>query len=126
MEFNFDIGLVYNIIAVAALMVCNTILRVALSVKIGDFDADELKRGLVKYLLTLIAVAFFYAAGELCPQAGLEINGEMVTIDTALNMLSLGLISVYVIKCFDNLRDVFSDTGLVLAKMAAKNGVRRG
>ena len=121
MEFNIDMGLVYNIIAVAALMICNTVLRIALSVKIGDFDKGELLRGLLKYLLTLVAVAFFYVAGEFCPEAGIEINGDMVTIDTALNMLSLGLIGVYAVKCFENLRDIFADTGLVLAKMQAKN-----
>ena len=121
MDFNFDVGLVYNILAVAALMVCNTILRIALSVKIGDFDLGELKRGLLKYLLTLVAVALFYLAGELCPEASINISGDAVTIDTALNMVALGLIAVYTVKCFENLRDVFSDTGLVLAKMQAKN-----
>ena len=118
----FDVTLFHNILAVAALMVCNTIFRIALSVKIGDFDFDELKRGLFKYILTLAGVAFFYLAGELCPEAGVEIASEVVTIDTALNIFTLGLIGVYALKCFDNLRDIFSDTGLVLAKMAIKNG----
>ena len=121
MTFNFDWNLVYNILAVAALMICNTVLRLALSVKIGDFDKGELLRGLLKYLLTLIGVAFIYIAGELCPEAGIEVGGEMVTLDTALNMLALGLIATYAVKCFENLRDVFSDTGVVLAKMAAKH-----
>jgi len=121
MRFNFDIGLLYNIAAIAALMICNTVLRIALSVKIGDFDWGELKRGLLKYLLTLVAVAFFYAAGEFCPEASITINGDPVTIDTALNIMALGLIAVYTVKCFDNLKDIFSDTGLVLAKMQMKN-----
>lgn len=118
---NIDMNLVYNIAAIAALMVCNTILRLALAVKIGDFDFGELRRGVVKYLLTLVAVAFFYVAGELCPAASITLNGETLTIDAALNMLALGLIAAYVVKCFDNLKDIFSDTDLVLAKMQAKN-----
>lgn len=121
MDFVIDMKLVYNIIAIAALMVCNTILRIAVSVKIEDFDYRELLKGLLKYLLTLCGVVFFYVAGQFCPEAGLEINGELVTIDIALNILSLGLIGVYTVKCFENLRDIFSDTGLVLAKMAAKH-----
>ena len=44
MNFNLDYGLLSNIVAVAALMIANTIFRVALSVKIGDFYFDELKR----------------------------------------------------------------------------------
>ena len=77
MNFNLDYGLLSNIVAVAALMIANTIFRIALSVKIGDFDFDELKRGILKYLLTLIGVALFYVAGELCPQASIEISGEI-------------------------------------------------
>lgn len=120
MNFDIDFGLLYNIGAIAALMICNTILRLAVSVKIEDFDKEALKRGLLKYLLTLIGVAFFYVAGQFCPEAGVEINGELVTIDTALNVLSLGLIATYAVKCFENLKDIFSDTGLVLAKIEAK------
>ena len=117
-----DETLMYNIAAIAALMASNTILRIALSVKIGDFDFDELKRGLIKYLLTLIAVFFFYIAGQFCPDFKFEINGELVTITTALNIMSLGIIGAYVAKCVANLRDIFSDVNLVLAKMSLKNG----
>lgn len=115
MNFNLDYGLLSNIVAVAALMIANTIFRVALSVKIGDFDFDELKRGILKYLLTLIGVALFYVAGELCPQASVEISGEMVTIDTALNLVSLALVTTYTVKCFQNVKDIFGDTDMVLA-----------
>ena len=115
MNFNLDYGLLSNIAAVAALMIANTIFRVALSVKIGDFDFDELKRGILKYLLTLVGVALFYIAGELCPQASVEISGEMVTIDTALNLVSLALVTTYTVKCFQNVKDIFSDTDMVLA-----------
>lgn len=120
MEFNFDIGLLSNIGAVAVLMIANSIFRIALAVKIGDFDWAELLRGLLKYLLTLIGVALFYIAGELCPEAGIEISGEMVTIDTALNLISLALIAVYTSKCFQNVKDIFGDTDLVLVARAQK------
>ena len=120
MEFNFDFGLLFNILAVAALMIANTVLRLAIAIKIEDFNLDELKRGLIKYGITLVGVAFFYVAGELCPNAGVEINGDLVTIDMALNLLSAGLITVYAAKCFENLRDIFADTELVMMKMAVK------
>lgn len=120
MDFNIDTGLVANIFAVAALMIANALFRVALSVKIGDFDFQELWRGLLKYLLTLIGVGLFYVAGEFCPEAGVEIAGEMVTIDTILNMVALGLIAVYTVKCFDNIKDIFRDTGIVMVERAHK------
>lgn len=122
MEFQIDYGLLANICAIAALMIANTLFRIALSVKIGDFDPQELLRGLVKYVITLIGVAAFYAAGEFCPEAGVEIAGEMVTIDTILNMVALGLIAVYTVKCFDNIKDIFRDTGVVLMERAQKAG----
>ena len=122
MEFQIDYGLVANICAVAALMLANTLFRIALSVKIGDFDPHELGRGLVKYLITLLGVAAFYTAGEFCPEAGVEIAGEMVTIDTILNMVALSLIAVYTVKCFDNIKDIFRDTGVVLIERAQKAG----
>ena len=115
-----DMKLVYNIAAIASLMVCNTILRIALSIRIGDFDWDELKKGAIKYILTLIAVAFFYLAGELCPEFQIEMNGELVTIHTALNLVSLGLIGAYAAKCFANLRDIFSDINVVQARMSLR------
>ena len=120
MDFNIDTGLVANIFAVAALMLANTLFRVALSVKIGDFDVQELLRGLLKYVLTLVGVGLFYAAGEFCPEAGVEIAGEMVTIDTLLNMVALSLIAVYTVKCFDNIKDIFRDTGIVMVERAQK------
>lgn len=124
MEFQIDYGLLANICAIAALMLANTLFRLALAVKIGDFDLQELLRGLVKYVLTLIGVGLFYAAGQFCPEAGVEIAGEMVTIDTILNMVALSLIAVYTVKCFDNIKDIFRDTGIVLVERAQK--VNRG
>lgn len=120
MDFNIDTGLLYNIFAVAALMLANTLFRIALSVKIGDFDFQELWRGLLKYVLTLIGVGLFYCAGEFAPEAGVTIAGEIVSIDTVLNMVALGLIAVYSVKCFDNIKDIFRDTGLVMAERAQK------
>ena len=120
MEFNIDYGLLANICAIAALMLANTLFRIALSVKIGDFDFSELWRGLLKYVLTLVGVGLFYCAGEFCPEAGIEISGEMVTIDTILNMVALSLIAVYTVKCFDNIKDIFRDTGIVMAERAQK------
>lgn len=122
MEFQIDMGLVANILAVAALMLANTLFRLALSVKIGDFDGHELVRGLLKYFLTLIGVALFYTAGQFAPDAGVEIAGELITIDTFLNMVALGLIGVYTVKCFDNIKDIFRDTGLVMVERAQKAG----
>lgn len=122
MDFQIDMGLVANILAVAALMLANTLFRLALAVKIGDFDGSELTRGLFKYLLTLIGVALFYTAGQFCPEAGVEIGGELITIDTFLNMVALGLVAVYTVKCFDNIKDIFRDTGLVMMERAEKAG----
>lgn len=122
MEFQIDYGLLSNICAVASLMLANTLFRLALAVKIGDFDVQELLRGLFKYVLTLIGVGLFYTAGQFCPEAGVEIAGEMVTIDTILNMVALSLIAVYTVKCFDNIKDIFRDTGVVLLERAQKAG----
>ena len=120
MEFNIDTGLIANILAIACLMIANTLFRLALSVKIGDFDFQELWRGLIKYLFTLAGVTLFYCAGELCPEAGVEIAGETLSIDTVLNMIALALIAVYTVKCFDNIKDIFRDTGMVIAERAQK------
>lgn len=120
MEFNIDYGLLTNIFAIAALMLANTLFRLALSVKIGDFDFHELWRGLLKYALTLVGVGLFYCAGEFAPEAGVEIAGEMVSIDTILNMAALSLIAVYTVKCFDNIKDIFRDVGVVIAERAQK------
>lgn len=58
-----DFTLFYYIGAIALVMTANTYLGIVKANKYNEFDWKILKKGIIKYLLILLAVTFIFGAG---------------------------------------------------------------
>lgn len=106
---NLDLTVFTYVGAIALVMIANTLLGIAKSHKYDVFDWNELKNGLIKYLLILLSVAFLFVAGALLPdfKVTLPIIDEAVTIVQMLSVVAIAILIKYVISCYQNLVVLF-------------------
>ena len=106
---NLDFTLFYYVGAIALVMIANTLFGVAKAQKGGNFNWDTLKKGLIKYLLILLGVAFIFVAGVLLPnfEVTLPVIDETVTIIQMLSVVAIAILIKYVISCYQNLVELF-------------------
>lgn len=99
-----DFTLFYYIAAIALVMIANTCLGIVKANKYNEFDWVILKKGIIKYLLILLAVAFIFGAGVLLPEfkLTLPINEESVTIVQMLSVLAIATLLKYLKSCYEN------------------------
>lgn len=121
LTFTFtDTYLIKDLVIILGLMIANTIFRVGLSIKIQDFNFKQLIRGMFKGLFILLGVVIFYWSGTVASinehTLLIQYGETQLTIPMALDTLAVALMGVYVKKCFDNLKDIFRATGVVLAE----------
>lgn len=105
---NLDLSLFYYIGAIALVMIANTCLGVVKANKYNEFDWKVLKKGLIKYLLILLAVTFIFGAGVLLPEfeLTLPINEESVTIVQMLSVLAIATLLKYLKSCYENFVEI--------------------
>lgn len=106
---NLDLTLLYYVGAIALVMVANTLFGIAKAQKYDEFDWNILKKGLIKYLLILLGVAFVFVAGILLPdfRVTLPIVENEVTIIQMLSVVAVAILIKYVISCYQNLVELF-------------------
>ena len=99
-----DFTLFYYIAAIALVMTANTCLGIVKANKYNEFDWKILKKGMIKYLLILLAVTFIFGAGVLLPEfeLTLPINEESVTIVQMLSVLAIATLLKYLKSCYEN------------------------
>lgn len=104
-----DFTLFYYIGAIALVMIANTLFGIAKAQKYDEFDWKILKKGIVKYLLILLGVAFVFGAGTLLPEfkVTLPVIEEAVTIVQMLSIVAIAILIKYVISCYENLVELF-------------------
>ena len=105
---NLDLSLFYYIGAIALVMIANTCLGIVKANKYNEFDWKILKKGLIKYLLILLAVTFVFGAGVLLPELEftLPVNEESVTIVQMLSVLALATLIKYLKSCYENFVEI--------------------
>ena len=101
---NLDLTLFYYIGAIALVMIANTLFGAAKAQKCDEFCWETLKKGMIKYLLILLAVTFIFGAGVLLPEfeLTLPINEESVTIVQMLSVLAIATLLKYLKSCYEN------------------------
>lgn len=106
---NLDLTLLYYVGAIALVMIANTLFGIAKAQKYDEFDWNTLKKGLIKYLLILLGVAFVFVAGILLPdfRVTLPIVENEVTIIQMLSVVAVAILIKYVISCYQNLVELF-------------------
>lgn len=106
---NLDFTLFYYIGAIALVMVANTLFGIAKAQKCDSFCWGTLKKGLIKYLLILLGVAFVFIAGVLLPnfEVTLPVVEETVSIVEMLSVVAIAILIKYVISCYQNLVELF-------------------
>ena len=106
---NLDLTLLYYVGAIALVMIGNTLFGIAKAQKYDEFDWNTLKKGLIKYLLILLGVAFVFVAGILLPdfRVTLPIVENEVTIIQMLSVVAVAILIKYVISCYQNLVELF-------------------
>ena len=106
---NLDLTLLYYVGAIALVMIANTLFGIAKAQKYDEFDWNTLKKGLIKYLLILLGVAFVFVAGILLPdfRVTLPIVEYEVTIIQMLSVVAVAILIKYVISCYQNLVELF-------------------
>lgn len=106
---NLDLTLLYYVGAIALIMIANTLFGIAKAQKYDEFDWNTLKKGLIKYLLILLGVAFVFIAGILLPDfiVTLPVIENEVTITQMLSMVAVAILIKYVASCYQNLVDLF-------------------
>lgn len=107
---NLDLTLLYYVGAIALVMIANTLFGIAKAQKYDEFDWNTLKKGLIKYLLILLGVAFVFVAGILLPdfRVTLPIVENEVTIIQMLSVVAVAILIKYVISCYQNLVELFA------------------
>ena len=105
---NLDLSLFYYIGAIALVMIANTCLGIVKANKYNEFDWKIFKKGLIKYLLILLAVTFVFGAGVLLPELEftLPVNEESVTIVQMLSVLALATLIKYLKSCYENFVEI--------------------
>lgn len=103
-----DFTLFYYICAIALVMIANTCLGIVKANKYNEFDWKILKKGMIKYLLILLAVTFIFGAGVLLPEfeLTLPINEESVTIVQMLSVLAIATLLKYLKSCYENFAEI--------------------
>ena len=103
-----DFTLFYYIAAIALVMTANTCLGIVKANKYNEFDWKILKKGMIKYLLILLAVTFIFGAGVLLPEfeLTLPINEESVTIVQMLSILAIATLLKYLKSCYENFNEL--------------------
>lgn len=106
---NLDFTLFYYVGAIALVMVANTLFGIAKAQKYDDFNWNILKKGLIKYLLILLGVAFVFIAGVLLPnfEVALPVAEETVTLMQMLSIVAIAILIKYVTSCYQNLVELF-------------------
>ena len=107
---NLDFTLFYYIGAIALVMIANTLFGIAKAQKCDSFCWETLKKGVIKYLLILLGVAFIFVAGVLLPnfEVTLPVIEDSVTITQMLSVVAVAILIKYVISCYNNLIEIFS------------------
>ena len=103
-----DFTLFYYIGAIALVMTANTLFGIVKANKYNEFDWVILKKGIIKYLLILLAVTFIFGAGVLLPEfeLTLPINEESVTIVQMLSVLAIATLLKYLKSCYENFAEI--------------------
>lgn len=106
---NLDLTLLYYVGAIALVMIANTLFGIAKAQKYDEFDWNTLKKGLIKYLLILLGVAFVFIAGILLPdfRVTLPVIENEVTITQMLSVVAVAILIKYVVSCYQNLVELF-------------------
>lgn len=93
----------------ALVMAANTILGIAKAYKKEDFNWDTLKKGIIKYLLILLAVCLIFVGGLLLPEFKIEITeiGRSYTTIDALLLIAMAVAGKYLVSCIKNILELF-------------------
>lgn len=92
----FSMKSFYPLIAAALVILANHILGSWKSVIEGQFDWRVCKLGLIKALGVFFSIVLIEGAGYLMPDLAIvSLNGEMVTILTAVNIIATSAIAYY-------------------------------
>lgn len=92
------------VLAIACLMLANTIITSAEKIISKEFDYKILFKGILRYLMILAGVVLIFAAGNILPS--IEIM-EGLTLVNMLEVLSLSLVIKYGIACYEALKAIF-------------------
>lgn len=93
-------------LALAIMMVANTLFRLAATNKLGNFDKEKLVSGLKKNACVFLGMALVFCAGTLLPQVQISFDGNEVTLVQGVQAIILAAMAYYGVKSLMALKDL--------------------
>ena len=98
---NIDMNLVYLGIGLIVLMLCNILMGSIDALLTQEFNKKKFLQGVIKAVVVVICFILTYFVGLLNPNVvAISVNGEMVNVLTAMNLVVLAGFTWYAKEVF--------------------------